>query len=141
MTSPALEIDSREPCYRVGTVAQLTGLSPDTIRAWERRYATVAPRRSAGGTRLYSDEDVVRLQLMKALTDCGDAIGAIAGDAGTGAKYICRIKIVSEVCATMEFPSSILGKFTRRTFPDVFERFGIVLWCHLLLHFPDGYQG
>jgi DNA-binding transcriptional MerR regulator len=64
--------------YRIGTVAQLTGLSPDTIRAWERRYETVVPSRSEGGTRLYTDEDVLRLQLMKALTDCGEAIGAIA---------------------------------------------------------------
>ncbi len=64
--------------YRIGTVAQLTGLSPDTIRAWERRYETVAPTRSQGGTRLYSEGDVARLQLMRALTECGEQIGSIA---------------------------------------------------------------
>ena len=72
----ALEADAGR--YRIGTVAQLTGLSPDTIRAWERRYETVAPTRSEGGTRLYSEGDVARLQLMRALTDCGEQIGSIA---------------------------------------------------------------
>jgi len=64
--------------YRIGTVAQLTGLTADTIRMWERRYATVSPLRSEGGTRLYGDEEVTRLQLMRALTETGDPIGAIA---------------------------------------------------------------
>ncbi len=64
--------------YRIGTVAQLTGLTADTIRMWERRYATVAPLRSDGGTRLYGDDEVTRLQLMRALTESGDPIGAIA---------------------------------------------------------------
>jgi DNA-binding transcriptional MerR regulator len=64
--------------YRIGAVSQLTGVSPDTIRAWERRYRTVKPVRSEGGSRLYSEHDVARLQLMKALTECGEPIGTIA---------------------------------------------------------------
>lgn len=64
--------------YRIGTVAQLTGLTADTIRMWERRYATVSPVRTDGGTRLYGDEEVTRLQLMRALTEAGDPIGAVA---------------------------------------------------------------
>lgn len=64
--------------YRIGTVAQLTGLTADTIRMWERRYATVSPVRTDGGTRLYGDAEVTRLQLMRALTEAGDPIGAIA---------------------------------------------------------------
>ncbi len=66
------------PKYRIGTVAHLTGLSADAIRAWERRHRVVRPARTEGGTRLYSEEDVGRLQLMKGLTDCGESIGAIA---------------------------------------------------------------
>ena len=64
--------------YRIGTVAQLTGLTADTIRMWERRYSTVSPSRSEGGTRLYGDEEVTRLQLMRALTESGDPISGIA---------------------------------------------------------------
>ena len=46
--------------YRIGTVSSLTGLDPNTIRAWERRHRAVEPSRSAGGTRSYSDLDVER---------------------------------------------------------------------------------
>lgn len=65
--------------YRIGSVATLTGLSTHTIRAWERRYGLIRPSRSPSGLRLYGDADVSRLQLLRALTECGEAIGEIAG--------------------------------------------------------------
>lgn len=64
--------------YRIGTVATLTGLDPHTIRAWERRYGAVKPDRSDTGRRVYGDAHVERLQLLKTLVDCGEAIGSIA---------------------------------------------------------------
>ncbi|MCB9603170.1 MAG: MerR family transcriptional regulator [Sandaracinus sp.] len=64
--------------YRIGTVSKLTGVDPHTIRAWERRYQAIVPRRTDGGTRLYGDADVHRLRLLKAVTDAGDAIGVVA---------------------------------------------------------------
>lgn len=64
---------------RVGAVAQLTGLSTHTLRAWERRHSAIDPRRTDSGLRLYSDEDVTRLRLLKALTDRGESISVIAG--------------------------------------------------------------
>lgn len=65
--------------YRIGAVARLTGIPPDTLRVWERRYAVVVPIRSASGTRLYAAEDVQRLTLIKRLVDHGDAISHVAG--------------------------------------------------------------
>ncbi len=70
---------TRSEGYRIGTAASLTGLDPHTIRAWERRHGAVEPQRSASGTRLYDDDAIARLQLLKALVDCGEAIGTIAG--------------------------------------------------------------
>jgi DNA-binding transcriptional MerR regulator len=64
--------------YRIGAVARLTGIPPDTLRVWERRYAVVVPTRSDAGTRLYSAEDVGRLTLIKRLVDNGDAISHVA---------------------------------------------------------------
>jgi DNA-binding transcriptional MerR regulator len=64
--------------YRIGTVAHLTGVHPHTIRAWERRYRAIEPARSEGGTRLYSDRHVARIQLLKAVTDLGHPIGHLA---------------------------------------------------------------
>ncbi|MDX1697712.1 MAG: MerR family transcriptional regulator [Thiohalobacterales bacterium] len=68
-----------EQTYRIGTVARLTGISPDTLRVWERRYGVVQPLRSAGGDRGYTRAHIERLRLIKRLVDGGDAIGSIAG--------------------------------------------------------------
>lgn len=65
--------------YRIGAVAQLTGLSANTIRTWERRHHAVEPERSPGGGRRYRDGDIERLLLLKALCERGESISAIAG--------------------------------------------------------------
>ncbi len=67
-----------EPGYRIGAVSRLTGVAPDTLRVWERRYGAVTPFRSKTGTRLYSRDDVGRLALIKRLVDDGDAISCVA---------------------------------------------------------------
>jgi methanogenic corrinoid protein MtbC1 len=59
-------------------VARLTGLSIHQIRVWERRYHVVEPLRSEGGDRLYSEQDVARLSLLKRLNDLGHSIGSTA---------------------------------------------------------------
>lgn len=64
--------------YSMRVVTRLTGLSPDTIRAWERRYAAVVPARTEGNTRRYSAVDVRRLGLLKAATNRGYRISDIA---------------------------------------------------------------
>lgn len=64
--------------YSMRVVAKLTGLPPDTIRAWERRYGAVTPERSDGGTRRFSAADVRRLSLLREATDRGHAIGNVA---------------------------------------------------------------
>jgi len=55
-----------------------TGLKPDVLRAWERRYGVVSPVRSEGGQRLYSDEDVERLSLLTRAVSGGRAISQVA---------------------------------------------------------------
>ena len=64
--------------YKIGAVSKLTGISPDTLRIWERRYAAVTPLRSAGGGRLYTTDDIARLKLIRRLVDQGDSIGVVA---------------------------------------------------------------
>jgi len=71
-------VQETESMYRIGAVSRLTGVAPDTLRVWERRYGAVVPFRSDAGTRLYSKEDVGRLALIKRLVDHGDAIGTVA---------------------------------------------------------------
>jgi DNA-binding transcriptional MerR regulator len=50
---------------RIGELSKRTGVSPELLRAWERRYGLVRPTRSAGGLRLYSPADVERVRLMR----------------------------------------------------------------------------
>ncbi|MGB5844257.1 MAG: B12-binding domain-containing protein, partial [Anaerolineales bacterium] len=49
---------SKTPTYNLKVVIQETGLKPDTLRAWERRYGLPNPKRTAGGHRLYSQYDI-----------------------------------------------------------------------------------
>jgi DNA-binding transcriptional MerR regulator len=67
-----------EAHYRIGTVARLSGLSTHVIRVWERRYAVLAPDRTPGGARLYDDDDVARLRVLKRAVDAGHPIGTLA---------------------------------------------------------------
>lgn len=60
------------------TVSQLTGLSPDILRAWEKRYQVVRPVRGPRGTRLYSGDDVAHLRLLAGAVAAGRSIGDVA---------------------------------------------------------------
>jgi DNA-binding transcriptional MerR regulator len=67
-----------ELTYPLRAAARLTGLSPELLRAWERRYRVVEPLRTPGGTRRYSAEDLEKLRLVKAAVDAGNRISQVA---------------------------------------------------------------
>ena len=77
---PKSEGSSDDPAagYPIAVVAARTGLSRDVLRVWERRYSAVAPMRTPGGQRLYSDEHVNRFRLLAAATRHGRSIGSVA---------------------------------------------------------------
>jgi DNA-binding transcriptional MerR regulator len=50
---------------RIGELSRRTGVAPELLRAWERRYGLLHPARSDGGFRLYSDADERRVELMR----------------------------------------------------------------------------
>lgn len=64
--------------FRIGELSQRVGVSPERLRAWERRYGLLRPSRTAGGFRLYSDEDVTRVRRMRELLDGGMAASEAA---------------------------------------------------------------
>lgn len=64
--------------YPMQWVTRRTGLTPDVIRIWERRYEVVRPERAPNGHRYYSEEDVRKLQCLAALTRSGHRISDIA---------------------------------------------------------------
>lgn len=75
--SEALSDDGPEDLYRIGTVAQLTDISVERLRAWERRYG-LAPAHRAGKTRFYSASQLARLTKIKRLIDAGHPISSLA---------------------------------------------------------------
>jgi MerR family transcriptional regulator, light-induced transcriptional regulator len=56
---------------RIGEFARRMGVSPELLRAWERRYGLLQPIRSAGGFRLYTSDDAERVSRMKRALDDG----------------------------------------------------------------------
>ena len=63
--------------YPIRAAARMTGLSVDTLRAWERRYRAVVPVRSTRGRR-YGEHDVARLRRLAELVALGHPISTIA---------------------------------------------------------------
>jgi len=50
---------------RIGELSRRSGVSPELLRAWERRYHLLRPTRSPGGLRLYSLDDLDRVRAMQ----------------------------------------------------------------------------
>jgi MerR family transcriptional regulator, light-induced transcriptional regulator len=71
-------LPSMERHYPIKAVSKLTGLTAHAIRAWEKRYSAVTPIRNSKNRRLYTEEDIERLRLLKIATDSGHSIGQIA---------------------------------------------------------------
>lgn len=73
-----MEPSNEGPRHPIRVVAQRTGLTPAALRAWERRYGAVEPKRSDGGQRYYTDSDVERLTLLASAVEAGRRISAVA---------------------------------------------------------------
>ena len=64
--------------YSIKAVSHATGLSIETLRAWERRYGIVEPTRDGNGRRAYRPEDVIRLRKLREATERGHPISRLA---------------------------------------------------------------
>jgi len=62
----------------IKVVARRTGLSAHVIRIWEKRYGAVEPERTGTNRRLYSDDQIERLSLLRDITLAGHSIGNVA---------------------------------------------------------------
>ena len=55
------------PIYMISVAAELVGMHPQTLRMYEQK-GLVRPKRTPGGTRLYSQADIERLRIVQRLT-------------------------------------------------------------------------
>jgi len=96
---PDVQLGSDEPLYNIGVVARMTGISMATLRAWERRYDFPEAERTAGGHRLYSEKDVMRLKWVKGRIDEGmqtaQSINALRHQEQTGHIFLPEPSIIS----------------------------------------------
>ena len=58
--------DRNRPLYMIGVAAELAGVHPQTLRAYEQK-GLVTPQRTSGNTRMYSQADIERLSLINEL--------------------------------------------------------------------------
>lgn len=102
-TNHRAALGSDEPLYNIGVVARMTGVSMATLRAWERRYNFPESERTAGGHRLYSERDVLRLRWVKQRIDEGmqtaQAINALRRQESAG-----DLSLVEPLRAAVETP-------------------------------------
>ncbi len=73
--------DGLSAVLRIGELSRRVGVSEHVLRAWESRYGLLKPARSAGGYRLYSDDDQRRVRLMQAYLTEGLAAAEAARQA------------------------------------------------------------
>ena len=64
-------LSHEQAVFSIAAVERDTGLSKDTLRVWERRYGFPAPARNANGERLYPQDQLDRLRLIRRLLDGG----------------------------------------------------------------------
>jgi MerR family transcriptional regulator, light-induced transcriptional regulator len=97
---------------RIGELSKRAGVSPELLRAWERRYGLLRPARSAGGLRLYSPADVERVALMQQHL----AEGMAAAEA---AALAVRDRVDEEAARTALRPAAIRDELAAAL--DVFD--------------------
>lgn len=66
----SMHADRNRPLYMIGVAAELAGVHPQTLRAYEQK-GLITPSRTGGGTRMYSQADIDRLALINELTEEG----------------------------------------------------------------------
>ena len=71
---------------RIGELSYRVGVSPDVLRAWEKRYGLLKPSRSESGYRLYSEDDEWRVRLMQQKLWSGLS-------AGEAAREVARMEV------------------------------------------------
>jgi DNA-binding transcriptional MerR regulator/methylmalonyl-CoA mutase cobalamin-binding subunit len=95
--------------FPIRTVAGITGVHPVTLRAWERRYHLLQPRRTPKGHRLYSQADIDRIHRVVGLL----AEGISISQAATLVETECRDRDTSQPDPWRPYLDRMLGAITR----------------------------
>ncbi|MEX1178770.1 MAG: MerR family transcriptional regulator [Nitriliruptor sp.] len=137
---------------RIGEVSRRTGVAVPTLRAWERRYGLLAPARTEGGHRLYSEQDVDRVRAMMELTAAGWSASAAARQVLHAPASITRLTPLAGEGGAAELISRLARAIDAFDAPasdtavdDVFARFELPraldeVILPVLRHVGDGWE-
>jgi len=92
---------------RIGELSRRSGVSPELLRAWERRYGLLEPTRSAGGLRLYSAADLDKVRTMQQHLAEGLAAAEAAALATETRPRVDRDVVYSPVAARRDLDASL----------------------------------
>jgi DNA-binding transcriptional MerR regulator len=108
---------------RTNAAAVMLGVSPNTLRSWERRYGFPCPRRSPGGHRQYALTDVESLRAALAQTHNVSSAIAVAQQRGEGPPSSSRLAsafaVFDEDAADRLLEESLALRSVERTIEDL----------------------
>lgn len=119
-------MDADTPKYMIGVAAQLVGMHPQTLRMYENR-GLVRPRRTPGGTRLYSDND---LRLLQRITELASGLGLSL----QGTEHVLgleeRVRELEDRCRVLERAIADADRLMRERLDQVHRSYrrDVVLW-------------
>jgi hypothetical protein len=130
--------------HTIGVVSRQTGIHPETLRVWEKRYQLVVPTRTDTGRRVYSDADLYRLSLVKQLVDQGYPPSGLASMPVEKLKERLAGKLLKPKVQASPDKSSVKALFIGSVFQSVIDDQPasaddlVLLGCHPSL---SDYQG
>ena len=114
------------PKYMIGVAAELLGMHPQTLRMYEQR-GLIRPRRTPGGTRLYSDDDLERV---RRVTQLASGLGVSL----QGAEYVVSLEdeaaILRDRIVTLEAGLVEAARQSQRRVEEIHRSYrrDLVLW-------------
>ena len=126
--------------YGIDAVSRITGVSKQVLRAWERRYDLVTPRRTSSGRRQYSQADVDRIRKCVEAVSLGHKIGDVARlPADEIDRLLLQLQTPTSEDNLLE-ALQLLDRFDDREFVGLLEHqaitlapFEFCLWCSRFL--------
>ena len=123
----AVHVSDSTPKYMIGVAAELLGMHPQTLRMYEQR-GLIRPRRTPGGTRLYSDDDLERV---RRVTQLASGLGlSLQGAEYVRRRWRTRSRASARRIVTLEAKLVEAGRQSQRRVEEVHREYrrDLVLW-------------
>lgn len=111
---------SEHGLLRIGELSRRSGVSPELLRAWERRYGLIRPTRSPGGLRLYSHDDLARVESMR--RHLAEGLAAAEAAALAGRRDIAAAELAASPAEARHELGTALSSFDEGRAHEILDR-------------------